>query len=198
MKDLVIQLEGGLLIGALFALAVLVAVAVVAEVVGAWKIWRNKRKSAALAMLAVAAIIVGGVKPGGITVDDPYIVDAGSYVTNDFVYVSIAKRFDIVPDDTEIMIYYRELAQTNVEDWVQYEKPSAPGYYVLSDFPDMIWMSYATNYNWIVAARYVPPPVVHTNGVWLIKGFVIPAGGNPPSPATYAFPNTKTIRKEDQ
>ncbi len=33
-------------------------------------------------------------------------------------------------------------------------------------------------------------PTVHTNGVWQIKGFLIPGTGKA------AFPNTRTIRKE--
>lgn len=221
MREVFDIIAAAILYGGLFGLAVL---AVAVFCVGVAHVWRAMRfesangserdgakalspkspaptffgKAVAL-LAAVLATMYGGSKSivGRVTVDDPYIVDAGSFVTNDYVRVAIAKRYDIIPDDTEIMIYYRELAQTNAGDWVQYEKPSAPGYYVLSDFPTQIWMLYATNYNWLVAANYVQPPVVHTNGVWQIKGFIIPAGDNPPSQATYAFPNTKTIRKED-
>ena len=66
------------------------------------------------------------------------------------------------------------------------------------EFPLDIPFANATNYNFLIAANYIPAPTVHTNGVWSIKGFIIPAGGKPPSPATYAFPNTKTIKREDQ
>ena len=48
----------------------------------------------------------------------------------------------------------------------------------------------ATNYDVTVAANYTPAPTVHTNGVWMMKGFVIPGTDKA------AFPNTRTIRKE--
>lgn len=200
MKELGIAIEGGLLMGCAWLLVALCFCVIGCHVWRSWHVWRRKRKAAALALLACAAVIVGGTKApvGTVSVgDDPYIVNAGSFVTNDFVHIAIAPRFEFVGSDTEIWIYSRELAQTNAEDWVKLVR-AEQGEYTLGEFPMDIPFPFATNYNFLVAAKYIPAPTVHTNGVWSIKGFVIPASGNPPSQRTYAFPNTKAILKEDQ
>lgn len=196
MKELFDIFATAVLYGGLFGLAALALGVFIVGVAVTFRIWKRARHAAILAFLAFAAIIVGGTKTGTVKVDDPYIRDAGSFVTNDYVHVAVAARLDFVTADTAILIWSRELAQTNAADWVQ-----LPGPYVLGDFPADIAFPAATNYNFMVAANYVPPPSVHTNGVWSIKGFIIPAGEgflSPPSPATYAFPNTKSVTKEDQ
>ena len=196
MKELGIAIEGGLLMGCAWLLVALCFCAIGCRVWRGWKVFKRKRKAVALGLLACAAIIVGGTK-STVSVNDPYIMDAGSYVTNDYVHVAISPRFDFVGPDTEIWIWSRELSQTNAEDWVKLVR-AEEGEYTLGEFPLDIPFPFATNYNFMVAAKYIPPPIVHTNGVWSIKGFVIPARGNPPSPATYGFPNTKAMMKEDQ
>ena len=84
---------------------------------------RRKLKGSAAVAVAVAAavcILYGGRK-GRVTVSDPYIQDAGSYLTNDIVHVSIAKRTQMLPDDTEILVYARQVDLTNATDWVRLE-----------------------------------------------------------------------------
>ncbi len=144
------------------------------------------KRTLVMALFAVAAIIYGGSKSvvGRVTVSDPYVVVAGSFVTNDYIHVAIAKRTELIPDSTEILVYYRQLDSTNAEDWVEFTPRLT-----IADFPHDFLLPDATNYNALVAANYVPAPTVHTNGVWLIKGFVIPDNGR------FAFPNTR-IRKE--
>ena len=199
MRQLFDIFATAVLYGGIFGLA---AIALGVFIVGAsvtLRLWKRAKHCAVLAVLAFAAIIVGGTKTGSVKVDDPYIVDAGSFVTNDYVHVAVAARFDFIGGDTEILIWSRELSQTNVEDWVQLVRIEE-GPYRLREFPLDIPLPFATNYNFLVASNYVPEPTVHTNGVWSIKGFVIPAGDgslSPPSPATFAFPNSKSILKED-
>lgn len=126
----------------------------------------------AFAAALVAAVIYGGGK-GRIVVDDPFIQDAGSYLTNDVAHVAIAKRTPILPDDTEILVYCRDADSTNAMDWVRLEPHLA-----FADHPfDYRLPGPATNYSVMVAANYIPAPTVHTNGVWSIAGFVIPASG---------------------
>ena len=76
---------------------------------------------AVLAVFSTWAVLYGGSKPqqGRVTVDDPYIRDAGSYLTNDVAHVSVAKKTALLPDATEILVYARELEQTNATDWVR-------------------------------------------------------------------------------
>ena len=147
----------------------------------------------AFGVLGVAAILYGGGKGGRVTVSDPYIQDAGSYLTNDIVHVAISKRSQMLPDDTEILVYARQLDMTNATDWVRLEPHLTLAQHLFVEgvyFYDYA-LANATNYDVMVAANFVPTPTVHTNGVWQIKGFVIPGTGKS------AFPNTR-IRKDAQ
>lgn len=151
------------------------------------KIVRRKLKGSAVAavvVVALACILYGGRK-GTVTVSDPYIVNSGSYLTNDVAHISIAKRTPILPDDTEILVYARQVDSTNAADWVRLEP-----HLTFADHPHDYSLPNATNHDVMVAANYVPAPTVHTNGVWQMKGFTIPGTGKA------AFPNTRTIKKE--
>ena len=137
---------------------------------------------------AVLATLYGGSKGiyGRVTVDDPYIVDAGSYLTNDVAHVAIAARYPYVSPDTEILVYYRQCASTNAADWVRLEP-----HLTLAQHPYDYPLQNATNWSVLVAANFVPAPTIHTNGVWQMKGFIIPGT----SPEKFAFPNTKEVLK---
>ena len=150
------------------------------------------RAVAAVVALAVAAILYGGGKGGRVTVSDPYIQDAGSYLTNDIAHVAISKRSQMLPDDTEILVYARQLDQTNATDWVRLDPHLTLADHLLVEgvYHHDYALPNATNHDVMVAANFTPAPTVHTNGVWQIKGFLIPGTGRA------AFPNTKTIRKE--
>lgn len=187
----------GVILNLVFAFAAAKLLAIAIRFLWTWgehRVWK------VILCVAVCGISFYGMTKhvvGRVSVDDPYIRNAGSYVTNDLVHVAVVARFDFVPPTTEVLVFARELAQTNAEDWVQLTRIEE-GPYRLGECPFDIPFANATNYNFLIAANYIPAPTVHTNGVWSIKGFIIPAGGNPPSPATYAFPNTKTIKREDQ
>lgn len=148
------------------------------------------RSNALLMLFALcAAVIYGGSKGGYVTVSDPYIQDNGSYLTNDVAHVAIAKRTPLLPDDTEILVYCRDRDSTNAVDWVRLTP-----HLVFADHPfDYQLPGPATNYNVMVAANYSPAPTVHTNGVWSITGFVIPA-----SSGKIGFKGTKTELREGQ
>jgi hypothetical protein len=144
---------------------------------------------AMLALLTSWAVVFGGGKPhyGRVTVDDPYIRDAGSYLTNDVVHVSIQKKTDLLPDTTEILVYARQLDSTNVLDWARLTP-----HLTYADHPHDYSLPNATNYNVMVAAQFSPAPTVHTNGVWSITGFIIPHSGG-----KMGFKQTRTILLED-
>lgn len=135
--------------------------------------------------LVAAATKWGGSKhiSGKVSVNDDYIADNGSYISNNVVHVALRKKLELLPDATEILVYARELSSTNAADWFRL----AP-YLTFGDHPYDYELENATNYNVLVAANYASPPSVHTNGVLLIRGFLIPGT------AKMAFPNTK--RKE--
>ena len=143
-----------------------------------------------LALLAAWAVVYGGGKGahGRVTVDNPYIRDAGSYLTNDVAHVSISRKTALLPDTTEILVYARELASTNAADWVRL----AP-HLTYADHPYDYSLPNATNYNVLVAAQFTPGPTVHTNGVWSITGFLIPNSGG-----KMGFKQTQTRLVEDE
>ena len=154
---------------------------------------RRKLKGSAAVAVAVAAavcILYGGRK-GTVTVSDPYIQNAGSYLTNDIAHVAISKRTQMLPDDTEILVYARQVDLTNATDWVRLEPHLTLAQHLLVEgvYSWEYSLPNATNYNVLVAANFTPAPTVHTNGVWQMKGFTIPGTGKA------AFPNTR-IRKE--
>lgn len=136
--------------------------------------------------LLVTCVMYGGTK-GRITVNDAYISDAGSYLTNDVVHVAIARKTALLPMDTEIMIFARIYDSTNAADWFELI-PRLP----LSAFPHDYYLADATNYNVLVAADYVPPSNRHTNGVWSLPGFLVPGFGGGESSGVMAFPGSRT------
>lgn len=148
---------------------------------------KRRLRGAALAMLALAAACTIFARKGSVTVSDPYIVNAGSYLTNDVAHVAIAKRTHLLPDSTEILVYARPTDSTNATDWVRLEP-----HLTFADHPYDYSLANATNYDVVVAANFTPEPTIHTNGVWQARGFMIPGTGKA------AFPNTKVIKKEDQ
>ena len=148
---------------------------------------KRRLRGALLVMLVLAACCCIFGRKGSVTVSDPYIVDAGSYLTNDVVHVSIAKRTPLLPDSTEILVYARQVDLTNATDWVRLEP-----HLTFADHPYDYSLANATNYDVMVAANFTPEPTIHTNGVWQARGFMIPGTGKA------AFPNTKVIKKEDQ
>ncbi len=118
---------------------------------------------AALAALSVWAVAYGGSKGGRVSIDDPYIRDDGSWLSpsNNVAHVAIAKKSPLLPDDTAILVYAREVAQSNVTDWVR-----VTPHLSFADHPhDYLLPGLATNYNVMVAADFTPAPTVHTNGV---------------------------------
>ena len=142
----------------------------------------------ALAALTVWAVAYGGSKgpSGRVTVDDPYIRDDGSWLSpsNNVAHVAIAKKSPLLPDNTAILVYARELALSNATDWVRITP-----HLTYADHPhDYQLPGLATNYNVMVAADFTPAPTVHTNGVWSINGFIIPGSGG-----KMGFKQTTTI-----
>lgn len=147
----------------------------------------------AFAVLGTWAVLYGGSKgpSGRVTIDDPYIRDAGSWLSpsNNVAHVAIAKKSLLLPDNTAILVYARELAQTNAADWVRITP-----HLTFADHPyDYQLPGLATNYNVMVAADFTPGPSVHTNGVWSINGFIIPGSGG-----MMGFKQTTTILIQEE
>ena len=146
---------------------------------------KRRLRGAALIVSALAMACMLYARKGRVTISDPYIQNDGSYLTNDVAHVALAKRTQLLPDSTEILVYARQVDSTNATDWVRLEP-----HLTFAQHPYDYSLQNATNYDVIVAANFTPEPTIHTNGVWQAKGFMIPCTNKA------AFPNSKIIRKE--
>lgn len=165
MKDLLLSIQGGILLGALFALGVIVLGVVFSETISAWKVWREGRKVVAVSLLAVAAIIVGGTKPARVNFPrtDPevaYLIDNGSYVSNNLVHVNFSTF--LIPGDAPITLAYWPNESTNEADFVELFT------YNLSAWPRPLDFEFenAISNRWYCYTTWTPGPAAHTNGVF--------------------------------
>ncbi len=128
---------------------------------------RGKVKSTHLVVLALLGgicMLYGGRK-GRITYpytdyEMRYLVDSGSYVTNDAIHVSFTRV--VVPATAPFYISFREVESTNDLDWVVVTNTTFAAFAVPCD----IDYPAATNYDWICYTTWTPGPTVQTNGVW--------------------------------
>ena len=120
----------------------------------------------ALALFGVALMLYGGSK-GTRNVIFPrtdieiaYLVDAGSYVTNDLVHVAFNSY--LIPSSAPIILSYWPDGSTNEEDMVT----ALAG--TLADFPNPLDFAFenAISNRWYCYTTWTPGPAVHTNGVW--------------------------------
>lgn len=117
-----------------------------------------------LLAVALVATLYGGRK-GTISYPrtDPlaaYLVNVGSYVTNDAVHVNFTRV--IVPDAANLYIDRRLVSSTNDADWVNHLTTTFAQFQPPQDIPCQA----ATNWDWIVYTDWTPGPSVQTNGVW--------------------------------
>lgn len=127
---------------------------------------RSKVQGLLTAFAVVCAVMYGGSK-GTRNVNFPrtdievsYLVDAGSYVTNDLVHVAFNSY--LIPSSALIVLAYWPDGSTNEEDMVT--ALTAP----LADFPNPLDLAFenAISNRWYCYTTWTPGPAVHTNGVW--------------------------------
>ena len=127
---------------------------------------KSKVQGMLLAAAIVGAVMYGGSK-GTRNVSFPrtdieiaYLVDAGSYVTNDLVHVAFNSY--LIPPSAPIILSYWPDGSTNEEDMVT----ALAG--TLADFPNPLDFAFenAISNRWYCYTTWTPGPAVHTNGVW--------------------------------
>ncbi len=93
-----------------------------------------------------------------------YLMDNGSYVTNDWVHIGFNRNL-LLPSTANFFVECLELSYTNQSDWAEHSILAYSNVIgsVQSPF-DLAWPA-ASNYNWIVYTDWTPPPTTHTNGV---------------------------------
>ena len=160
----------------------------------AWR--RNGRRYGVAASLIGLAVVctINAQKPGPtpvITVDS-FLADAGSYATNDVLHVAVTNApayagidFSACP----VLVYARPRGLSDAPEWEELLPRRT-----FSELPADYAIEDATNYNYLVYLDYVPPSPVHTNGVFELRGFVVP-GDEPGNLEQLAagFINSRTI-----
>ena len=129
-------------------------------------IGKNRTTQLIMLCFAVGAIMYGGTKNDGPTgvskfIFDKYLLDNGSYSTNDTIVIKWKQAIsNALPDDTPVYIEYKEAGSTN--EWQSLASSSQN----LGNYEWQGTLAGATNYNYNIWCYYVPPAPVHTNGIW--------------------------------
>ena len=139
-----------------------------------WRSFTGRRGAfAALAAFAVVATICAQ-KPGPtpvITVD-AFLRDAGCYATNDVLHVAVTNAPAYAGIDFSscpVLVYARPRGLSDAPEWEELLPRRT-----FSELPADYAIEDATNYNYLVYLDYVPPSPVHTNGVFELRGFMVP------------------------
>lgn len=160
-------------------LAALVTVKMWPYITAAWDKLGKERARKAFVFLATMATLTGGAKfiSGKVTFPrtDPemwYILDNGSYVTNDCVQLKFTRNL-VVPASARFWLYALDRSYTNEADWAEHSFAVYSNQFAnisataAADFS--VQYPNATNFNWIGFTDWTPGPVVHTNGVALVN-----------------------------
>ena len=123
----------------------------------------------ALAGVAIVGLVMYGGTKGVYTrpvsfprtdIEVAYLVDAGSYVSNNLVHVAFDSY--LIPSSAPIVLAYCPDGSTNEEDIVTAYAAT------LADFPNPLDFAFenAISNQWYCYTTWTPGPAVHTNGVW--------------------------------
>lgn len=156
-------------LGAIVSIGVLAAFAKVVTPIVVW-VKRHGLQAAFLAPFVLCLIHVGSTKGffGRVTypytdVETRYLIDAGSYVTNDYVHVAFTKSA-VVPDSADFLGYARPVGSTNDLDWVCMLDTTFAEFHSPSNVP----FANAISNDFQFFTTFTPGPVVHTNGVAVV------------------------------
>ncbi|MBP5509940.1 MAG: hypothetical protein J6Z49_03405, partial [Kiritimatiellae bacterium] len=149
---------------------------------------RRARRADRLAVALTAAwfLLYAGAKHVGRVGYDQYLSDAGSYLTNDVVHVAALKVSPVIPDTTPVLVFARELAQTNAADWV--ELPPRRTY---ADLPADWALPNATNHNVYVALDWRPATPAVTNYLFQTPAVAVLGGSDATNGVRAVIPRTK-------
>lgn len=152
-----------------------------------------KVKSVAFILCAAIATFYGGAKYypkvniPRTDADVQYLVDAGSYITNDYAYIAFSAYG--LPGDARIIVGYASDDATNETQFItmvdltltewRTRFSGVPGLVEARIEWDTSWGDRADQYKWYLYTTYTPAPSVHTNGVLNCYGIVCPIGGVP-------------------
>jgi len=158
----------GVVAGAAFC-GVLMArpVAILVGKIAAAFAWAKRHCLQALfvAPFVIAFAYMGMTKNGSVTfpytdIEVRYLINNGSYVTNNLVHVAFTKSV-LVPDSADFQGWYRAAGSTNDADWVRFVNTT----FALFTSPQDIPFQGAETNDFQFFTTWSPPPTAHTNGV---------------------------------
>ena len=92
--------------------------------------------------------------------DTVYLIDCGSYVSNNLVHIEFETR--LLPDSAMIFLdYIPKDAEPNASNYSTFKAMTSAEWPRKVDFD----FECATSNKWVMYTTYTPGPVVHTNGV---------------------------------
>lgn len=171
MKELGLAIEGGVLLGCMWALLVIAVGCLIYHLVAGWKVWREKRHAAALSAVATIAAIVGGSKaPKPLITWDEGLHDNGSYIdTNDLRRVEVRWTYDSwIPSVATFTLSAIEKDKVN-PDPASNRLVTVATVSITNLLLSAIMERDATNYLFFAEQSFIPDAPVVTNGVYHIK-----------------------------
>ena len=181
------ELVGGIAAVAVSVMAACVLLPRIWSVVSKWLDWLNRNEAKRFLLIGTLLLagyagskgfIAGRVYFPFTDPETKYLLDSGSYVTNDYVHVDFT-RF-LVPDSANLYVDACPVASTNVamDSFSVWE-----GTFAEFNPPQDIPYDAASNFNFYVYTDWTPGPAVHTNGVLQLsgrqdmsgKGFFVPS-----------------------
>lgn len=133
------------------------------------KLFGKSKVQGLLAAAAIVSCVMYGGSKGVYTrsvsfprtdIEQAYLTDTGSYVTNDLVHVSFSTF--LVPQDAWIVLDYWPDGSTNETDIVTAYTATLAEFPQPLDFP----FENAISNRWYCYTTWTPGPAVQTNGVW--------------------------------
>ena len=154
---------------------------------------RNSRANLASAALFAALLVLyaGSKHAGGRITFDAYLADAGSYLTNDVAHVAARKVSAVIPDDTPVLVFARELAKTNAADWAEVAPRRT-----YAELPADWALPNATNYNVYVALAWSPVQPVVTNLYFQTTPVAVLGGSDATNGVRAVIPRSKLETQE--
>lgn len=177
------------LAGLVALLITLFIAAVLPELRRAWR--RTRRASRVVAVLFAAWFaLYAGAKHAGRFTFDSYLADAGSYLSNDVAHVAARKISTLIPDTTPVLVFARELAQTNAADWAELAPRRT-----YADLPADWALPNATNHNVYVALDWSPAQPTETNYFFQTTPVAVLGGQDATNGVRAVIPRSKLIEE---
>lgn len=175
------------LVGLAALLVTLFVAAFLPELRRAWRRARRASRVAAVLFAAGLALYAGAKHAGRFTFDS-YLTDAGSYLTNDVAHVAARKTSPVIPDRTPVLVFARELAQTNAEDWAELAPRRT-----YADLPADWALPNATNHNVYVALDWRPAQPTETNYLFQTTPVAVLGGQDATNGVRAVIPRSKLM-----